>query len=153
MAEAVPLELLKEEQNRITREIAQAGGELANTEVDWHTVNRRVSAAVKLVSQLHDIYVGADDQIRMRINQAVWEGLDVDVDGVVGARLTDPMAALVADDLVRALGAESENHDHLESDRGSRLSGLVDLTGQLSNPHPPAVLQRLLDLANELVGA
>lgn len=125
MAEAVPLDLLKEEQNRITRELAQAGGELANTEVDWEMVQKRVSAAVKLVSQLHDVYLGADDQVRRRINQAVWAGFDVDQDGVVGGRLTDPMAALVAEDLVRALGAESESHEHLDSVQGSRLTGLV----------------------------
>ena len=39
-----------EEQNRITRELAQAGGELANSEVDWETVSKRVSAAIKLVA-------------------------------------------------------------------------------------------------------
>ena len=85
MAEAVPIDLLKEEQNRITRELAQAGGELANSEVDWETVSQRVSAAMKLVSQLHDVYLGASDTTRKRINQAVWEGFDVDDQGVVGA--------------------------------------------------------------------
>ncbi len=129
MAEAVPLDLLKEEQNRITRELAQAGGELANTEVDWETVSKRLSAAIKLVSQLHDIYIGASDATRKRINQAVWEGFDVDDEGVVGARLTDPMAALVADDLVRALGAENSGHEHLDGVPGSRLTSLVEVTG------------------------
>ncbi len=91
--------------------------------------NQRVSAAVKLVSQLRNIYVGAEDAVRKRINQAVWDCFDVDDNGVVGARLTDPMAALVADDVVRALGAESENRDHCNGAHGSRLTGLVEVTG------------------------
>ncbi len=129
MAEAVPIDLLKEEQNRITRELAQAGGELANSEVDWETVSQRVSAAIKLVSQLHDVYLEASDATRKRINQAVWEGFDVDDQGVVGARLTDPMAALVAEDLLRALGAEKANQEHLDGVPGSRLTSLVEVTG------------------------
>lgn len=91
--------------------------------------NQRVGAAVKLVSQLHNIYVGAEDAVRKRINQAVWDGFDVDDNGVVGARLTDPMPALVADDVVRALGAESENRDHCNGANGSRLTGLVEVAG------------------------
>jgi len=35
------------------------------------------------------------------------------------------MAALVAEDVFRAVGAESGSHDHLEGDQGSRLSDLV----------------------------
>jgi hypothetical protein len=72
LAGAVPLELLKEEQNRSTEELARAGAELAHTEVDWQTVQERVTAAVKLVSQLRYIYAEADPATRKRINQTVW---------------------------------------------------------------------------------
>ena len=79
--------------------------------------------------------------MRRRINQAVWEGLDVDDEGVVGARLTDPMAALVADDVMRALGAENENRDPCDRDHGSRLSGLVEVSGL---EPPTSTLRRCL---------
>ena len=75
LAGAVPVELLREQQNRITRELAQAGGELANSEVDWLTVQKRVSAAVMLVSQLFDFYSDAEPTLRRRINQAAGRGL------------------------------------------------------------------------------
>ena len=42
-----------------------------NAEVDGHIVDKGLRAGVKLVSQLHDIYVRADDASRKRINQAV----------------------------------------------------------------------------------
>jgi len=128
MAGAVALDLLKEENDRITRQLAQAGAELANTEVDWDQVERNVSAAIKLASQLFDIYLEAEPTMRRRINQACWDGFDVDKGGVVGARLSDPMAALVAEDLIQQLGAENKNRDSFKGGRGSRLSSLVDPT-------------------------
>jgi hypothetical protein len=82
-----------------------------------------------LVSQLFDIYVQAEPVMRRRINQASWDGFDVDAEGVVGARLSDPMAALVAADVMSSLGATNENRDLCESGRGSRLNVLVDLSG------------------------
>jgi len=130
---AVPLELLKEEQNRTTRQLAQAGAELVNTEVDWENVEHNVNAAVKLASELSDIYLEADPTMRRRINQASWEGFDVDADGVVGSRLTDPMAAIVADDLIKCLSTSHENRDPFSGGRGSRLSSLVEVIARLSN--------------------
>jgi site-specific DNA recombinase len=129
LAGAVPMDLLKEEQDRMTRELAQAGGELANTEMDWQEVQERVSSAIGLASQLHDVYLRAIPAMRKRINQACWDGFDVDVGGVVGAKLSDPLAALIADDLIRTIGAENKNHDLRSSGRGSRLSSLVEVSG------------------------
>jgi len=45
------------------------------------TVNKRVKAAETLVSQLSDLYQGADPPTRKRINQALFAGFDVDADG------------------------------------------------------------------------
>jgi site-specific DNA recombinase len=132
LAGAVPLDLLKEEQDRIGRELAQAGSELANSEVDWESVRSQVNAAISLISQLHDLYIRADLGIRRRINQACWDGFDVDAEGVVGGRMSDPMAALVAEDVVQALGAAQGIHEPFEGvspDDGSRLSSLVEVKG------------------------
>ena len=129
LAGAVPLELMKEEQDRITLALARAGAELVSTEVEWEKVERDVNAAVMLVSQLFDIYVQADPVMRRRINQASWDGFDVDAEGVVGARLSDPMAALVAADVMASLGATNENRDPCDSGRGSRLNVLVEAKG------------------------
>jgi site-specific DNA recombinase len=126
LAGAVPIELLKEEQDRISRQLAQAGAELVNTEIDWTTVERNVRAAIGLVSQLHDIYLKSEPVMRRRINQACWAGFDIDDDDVAGARLTDPLAALIAEDLVDHLsGAEKEDPDPLKGGQGSTLTALV----------------------------
>jgi hypothetical protein len=90
-----------------------------------------VSGSARYLRASGRIYVRADDATRKRINQAAWDGFDVDDNGVAGARLTDPLAALVADDVIRALEAESENHDHRSGDHGSRLTGLAGWFGWL----------------------
>jgi DNA invertase Pin-like site-specific DNA recombinase len=129
LAGAVPLDILREEQDRITRELAQAGAELANTDIAAEEIEGNVYAAVGLVSQLFDLYSSADSVLRRRLNQACFAGLDVDADGIAGARLTDPMAALVAEDIVKTLGAKNANQDPFDRARGSRLNYLVELTG------------------------
>ena len=128
-AGAVPLDLLKEEQSRIADDMARLGAELASTEVDWSLVRQRMCAAVGLVAQLYDLYIEAAPRERQRINQAVWQRIEVDVEGVAGAVPTDPMAALITEDLVRVVGAENENREHLEGARGSRLDVLVEAKG------------------------
>jgi hypothetical protein len=51
---------------------------------------------------------------------------DVDDDGIAGAKLTDPLAALIAEDLVDHLsGAEKHNPDPLNGDQGSTMTALV----------------------------
>ena len=72
--------------------------------------------------------------------------------GVVGSRLTDPMAAIVADDLIKCLSASKENRDPFSGGRGSRLSSLVvELSGQFANRRLTPTTQELLDLAASLV--
>lgn len=132
LAGAIPLELLKEEQDRIARELGQAGAELANTEVDWESVQAQVNGAIALIGQLYDLYLRSDSTIRRRINQACWDGFDVDAEGVVGGRMSDPMASLVAEDVIRALGAAAKGQDPLRGvsrGTGSRLSSLVEVKG------------------------
>lgn len=58
----------------------------------------------------------------------------MDVDGVSGMIPTDPMAALIAEDLVKAVQAESANPEHRDDVRGSRLDLLVEVMRLCSNP-------------------
>ena len=99
------------------------------------------------MSQLHDLYVEALPEERQRINQAVRQRIEVDADNVSSMVLTDPMAALVAEDLVREIEvAESKNPDHLVGERGSRLDVLVEARG-LEPPNLLTASQALYQLS------
>jgi hypothetical protein len=64
----------------------------------------------------------------------VEEGLiELDTRRVAGGTLTDPMTAIVADDALKALGAESAGPEHLDDGQGSRLDLLVVLGCHYTN--------------------
>jgi hypothetical protein len=81
LAGAVPLELLAEEQNRITDELAQAGALMANSEVHWEELERNLHRALALASNLGPTYTRANQMVRRQMNQAIFEEILVEVDG------------------------------------------------------------------------
>ncbi len=79
LADAVPVELLREEQDRITRQLADAGAALANNEIHWETIEDNVAVALGLANRFHDAYRRADKTTRRHLNQAVFEAVYVDI--------------------------------------------------------------------------
>jgi site-specific DNA recombinase len=128
----VPLELLREEQERITRELAGAQKVLATTDGDWAVIESNVNQALDLLADPQSLYRNADPVGRKALNQAFFEGLYIDVDGVSYSRAAAPFAQLreksLNRDLVRYL-RESKNPDLASSGRGLRETLLVDLRG------------------------
>jgi len=81
LAGAVPVDLLREEQERIKTELANAGASLANTEIHWEVLEANLTKALELVTRLDKAYLAADHTVRRYFNQAVLEGVFIDVDG------------------------------------------------------------------------
>jgi site-specific DNA recombinase len=76
-ANAIPLELLKAEQDRISREEQSARSELDVTEEDlagWQDV---LSMAIRLAGKCHAAYLKARPSVRRRFNEAVLEAVYV----------------------------------------------------------------------------
>lgn len=103
LAGAIAIDLLKEEQDRLTRQIANAGAALAATEVDWENVERNLEAAISLASRFEDAYRQAKPTTKRLLNQSIFDQLHVDTDTVTYTRLAEPFAHLLADDLLVAL--------------------------------------------------
>ncbi|MGQ0431571.1 MAG: hypothetical protein ACT452_04085 [Microthrixaceae bacterium] len=117
---AVPLDLLKEEQDRIMRELANVGGALASTELHWETIERNLDLALSLVRDCQSLYRAANPETRRQLNQALFEALSVDVDGVKYRRLAQPFAQLLDDDLFARLEREMKNPTSVASGQGSK---------------------------------
>jgi site-specific DNA recombinase len=112
---AVPLDLLKEEQDRITKELANAGAVLANTEVHWESLEINLTMALGLASHFGQAYRKADDTERRWFNQAVVESIHVDVGGEIRkVTLAEPFRTLLDSGLVSRLQAEIENRQPQE---------------------------------------
>ena len=132
LAGAVPVELLREEQDRITSELAGAQKVLATADGDWTTIENNVNRALDLLADPQGLYRNADPVGRKALNQAFFEGLYVDVDGVSYSRVAAPFAQLRERTLNRDLVSylrESRNPNLASPGRGLRETLLVDLRG------------------------
>ena len=76
-ANAVPLELLKEEQDRITTQEVAARAELSLTEADLKGWQEVLTLAIRLAGNRHRAYLKARPRVRRRFNEAVLETLYV----------------------------------------------------------------------------
>ena len=129
LAGAVPLELLAEEQTRITDELAQAGALMANSEVHWEELERSLHRALALASNLGPTYTRASERVRRQMNQAIFEEILIEVDGkVIYARMAQPFAAFHDEEFRRWL-AESATNPGPQEARGSNIATLVEVMG------------------------
>src|SRR5439155_16189559 len=128
-AGAIELELLKEDQARIMRQLADAGAALAATEVHWENIETNLKAALGLAVNFGAAYRRAAPQTRRHLNQAVFEAVYVDREGVNYTRLADPFSTLLAEDLMARLEQELKNPESISSVRGSKENTLVEVSG------------------------
>jgi site-specific DNA recombinase len=129
LADAIPLELLKEQQDRITHQMADAHSDLGKSEVDWRNFEKNLNAALRFAGKIGDGYAGADSIVRRQINQAVVKAIYVDLEGVTGVELSDPMAQLMAEGLVDEIQAQIGRTPGMQHGGGSSLNALVEVRG------------------------
>jgi len=129
LAGAVPMDLLREEQERIKTELANAGASLANTEIHWEVLETNLTKALELATRLDNAYLEADPTVRRYFNQAVLEGVYIDVDGRIAyARLAEPFRSFLDEGFFTRLTREMKNPGHVD-DRGSNIDNLVEAMG------------------------
>jgi site-specific DNA recombinase len=122
---AVPADLLKEEQDKITKQLADTGAALANIEVSWETIERNVNMALSLAGRFQTAYRQASKETKRQCNQAVIEAAFVDVTGVTYTRLTRAFDDLLANDFLDRVEAEMKNRHPSLRDSGSSKDVLV----------------------------
>ena len=125
---AIPVDLLKEEQDRIADEMAQAQRQLNATDVDWNTVETNLTLALGLVSDCKQAYRRGGPRVRRRYNQAFWDAIYVDDDGVSYARLAEPFSQVLPGDIKNKV-EETKNPDQHGTGRGFSKNDLVGAEG------------------------
>ncbi len=106
-AGAVPLELLKSEQDRITGRLEIIESRLDATSAHFDTVQANLKSALDLASDCHRAYLQADDRTRRLLNQALFEALYIEEDGVRAA-LAEPFKTLLGPEVMDAAGRGAE---------------------------------------------
>lgn len=94
LAGAVPLDLLKAEQDRIAREMAQADETIQATGTQFREIETTVTLAVNVVGDANAVYLQASPMVRRRFNQAFFTRIDVFRDGQT-SELASPFRELL----------------------------------------------------------
>jgi len=95
-ADAVPLDLLKTEMQRLTRAMTDAEREIKTADVGLADVEQTLEAALIVAGNCHRHYEAAPNFIKRQINQGFFKRLLIHQDGTVQrAELTKPFAQLL----------------------------------------------------------
>jgi hypothetical protein len=95
-AEAIPLDLLKTEQDRISGALSQISERLAATETSYNAIETNLIAALGFLEDNHSTYITARPQLRRLINQALFKRILIDQTGDIRADLTEPFSTLLS---------------------------------------------------------
>ena len=106
--DAIPLELLKEEQERITRELGHTEEKLRTANVTIENIDSIMRRSLEFLANCYVTYVSATPQVRRQLNQAVFEAFMVTNAGVFIARPTQPFQTLLRTDALQAKGARAK---------------------------------------------
>ena len=104
-AEAVPVDLFKQEQQRITRELEQARGLLADVSLEFEAIEQNLTRALELARDCHAAYEAAGPNTRRLFNQAFFEKLYVHDDGEITHELAKPFKILLDPRLTKQLAS------------------------------------------------
>jgi site-specific DNA recombinase len=107
-ADAVPLDLLKSEQDRLTAEIANAEGRLASIEGNFAAAEANLERILTRVGDCEAVYGEASGRTRRQFNLAFFTRLLLDDEGEVKAELAEPFATLLGEELRRAAVAQAD---------------------------------------------
>ena len=102
-ADAVPLDLLKSEQNRIRAALAHVQERLDATDYQHDLLEANLKAALELVTDVQSAYAAAPNSVRRQLNQALFTRIYV-YDGDLTSELAEPFNTLLSPQ-VRELAA------------------------------------------------
>ncbi len=119
-ADAVPLDLLRSEQERLTREIDSAEGRLAEVEGDFRRAESNLKRALTRVGDCGTAYREASDPLRRQFNLAFYRRLLIDDDYNVSGELAEPFDTLLGPELRRAVAVRNSEKLQVAVDEAIR---------------------------------
>jgi site-specific DNA recombinase len=110
-ADAVPLELLKNEQTRIARALEAAKARLKAVDVEFDQADANLAEALDFAADWHAAYLEAAAIVRRQLNQAIFKKIYVDDAQQVRSELTEPFKTLLSDEITLAAKQRTESID------------------------------------------
>jgi site-specific DNA recombinase len=129
-AEAIAVDHLKKEQDRIARELAGADQQLASAEAAVTDVDEVLAQALDLVAACHGAYADSDSTARRQWNQAFFKKLWVGADVIAGDEREVPFDDLTDAEFAERLRTrEAPPPKHPSGGHGSKERLLVGAPG------------------------
>lgn len=125
-ADAIDIETLKAEQQRIALAKAGAERQLTEAQADHHHLERQLDRVLTLLCQAHRQYLASPSQARRDLNQGMFTHIYLDDDEVVGSDLTPAFQHLLGPDLEETLADELKR-----APRRSRVGSLHLVTDEV----------------------
>jgi site-specific DNA recombinase len=107
--DAIPLELLKEEQDRITKEISETERALVAAEIGIDRVESVLRRSMEFLTNCYQTYILAAPSVRRQLNQAVFEAFFVGRDGSLTAKPTEAFRTLLRTDALKPRGPVAQS--------------------------------------------
>ncbi len=150
-AGAIPLELLKAEQDRISSELRSAEQLLHASRLSTSQVETRLEQALELVGNCQAAYQAASSQVRRWMNQTFFERLEITEEYEVSSDLAAPFKLLLHGDVQRA--AEQHEREQREGHTYCRRSHPVWGSPIPASKEPTPAFAGLGSREDYLVGA
>lgn len=93
-AGAIPIDLLRTEQERISRRLAFLDAQIEARDMEYDHAKAHLDDCLTLVGNCHKLYMSLDDSLRRIVNQAFFDKLYVQEDDHIEGQLGDPFNIL-----------------------------------------------------------
>ena len=133
-AGAVPVHLLKSEQQRLDRELGQARQRLQALDSDIDTTRANLTTALDYAANAYKAYTGSGPRNRRHLNQFFFTRLIVEDDNSITAELNEPYAILLSPHVIQAA---TRHHATMASRATPRVARTASGTKKPRRPSGP----------------
>ncbi len=133
-AGAIPIDLLKSEQERITSRLASVERQVADVEANYDTARTALAEVLDLLRNCHAAYLEANGDVRRLFNQAFFTKIVIEEDDETRERtihtdLNEPFDALLTRPTVRPEQATADGARRKTARRMNPTGGLYAVQG------------------------
>jgi hypothetical protein len=125
----VPIDLLRQEQDRLTIEAKQAERHIEIAKASFADIEDTLDKALNLLADCQRAYMAAPGHLRRQWNQALFERLVVYDDDIESTEIAEPFATLADSELPARLGGETVTQTASSSGGGSNEGLLIGAPG------------------------
>lgn len=141
-ADAIPLDLLKREQDRIGTSLLHITKQAASLTESEEVIERILTLALDLVSDCARAYKLAEDQVKRMFNQVFFEQVLIFNDDDIRAELAEPIASITSQSLRHHVAPRNATNKKSGTSPKGRTAQNNIMARQMATDHQPWIVSR-----------